>query len=175
MQGINLSGGQKQRVALARAVYQNNDIYLLDDPLAAVDAHVSAHLFDKVIGPTGLLKHKVNSWSLFYFSKSLTKDFTIKITHYFWKTKLWIYQWKIVWNVANYLSTEKNPVTCLIWSRKIFIYFLSDKNFSHPRIDTPGPVWYNSRHEWGRNRGDGNLWRVDDEEWKTGRNCEVSG
>ena len=59
MQGINLSGGQKQRVALARAVYQNNDIYLLDDPLAAVDAHVSAHLFDKVIGPSGLLKHKV--------------------------------------------------------------------------------------------------------------------
>ena len=58
-QGINLSGGQKQRVALARAVYQNNDIYLLDDPLAAVDAHVSAHLFDKVIGPNGLLKYKV--------------------------------------------------------------------------------------------------------------------
>ena len=58
-QGINLSGGQKQRVALARAVYQNNDVYLLDDPLAAVDAHVSAHLFDKVIGPNGLLKQKV--------------------------------------------------------------------------------------------------------------------
>ena len=57
--GINLSGGQKQRVALARAVYQNNDVYLLDDPLAAVDAHVSAHLFDKVIGPNGLLKYKV--------------------------------------------------------------------------------------------------------------------
>ena len=59
IQGINLSGGQKQRVALARAVYQNNDVYLLDDPLAAVDAHVSAHLFDKVIGPSGLLKYKV--------------------------------------------------------------------------------------------------------------------
>ena len=41
-------------------MYQNNDVYLLDDPLAAVDAHVSAHLFDKVIGPNGLLKYKVS-------------------------------------------------------------------------------------------------------------------
>ena len=65
-QGINLSGGQKQRVALARAVYQNNDVYLLDDPLAAVDAHVSAHLFDKVIGPNGLLKLKVCFCGMFH-------------------------------------------------------------------------------------------------------------
>ncbi|CAH8563643.1 unnamed protein product [Schistosoma turkestanicum] len=56
--GVNLSGGQKQRVSLARAVYQRSDIYLLDDPLSAVDAHVGKHLFDKVLGPNGLLKDK---------------------------------------------------------------------------------------------------------------------
>ncbi|KAG0319256.1 hypothetical protein BG000_003942 [Podila horticola] len=56
--GINLSGGQKQRVALARAVYQDADIYLLDDPLSAVDANVDQHLWNNLIGPTGLLKEK---------------------------------------------------------------------------------------------------------------------
>ena len=58
-QGINLSGGQKQRVSLARAVYQDGDIYLLDDPLSAVDSHVGKHIFDKVLGPQGMLKNKV--------------------------------------------------------------------------------------------------------------------
>ncbi|XP_029434086.1 multidrug resistance-associated protein 1-like [Rhinatrema bivittatum] len=56
--GVNLSGGQKQRVSLARAVYSGADIYLLDDPLSAVDVHVGRHLFDRVIGPDGLLKGK---------------------------------------------------------------------------------------------------------------------
>ncbi|XP_035982452.1 canalicular multispecific organic anion transporter 1 [Fundulus heteroclitus] len=56
--GINLSGGQKQRVSLARAAYSQADIFLLDDPLSAVDSHVGKHLFDKVIGPNGLLKNK---------------------------------------------------------------------------------------------------------------------
>ncbi|XP_073473151.1 multidrug resistance-associated protein 1-like isoform X1 [Aquarana catesbeiana] len=56
--GVNLSGGQKQRVSLARAVYSNADIYLLDDPLSAVDVHVGKHLFDKIIGQNGLLKNK---------------------------------------------------------------------------------------------------------------------
>ncbi|KAJ2556689.1 hypothetical protein EV175_001836 [Coemansia sp. RSA 1933] len=54
--GINLSGGQKARVSLARAVYSRADIYILDDPLSAVDAHVGKHLYSRVIGPQGLLK-----------------------------------------------------------------------------------------------------------------------
>ncbi|XP_066432335.1 multidrug resistance-associated protein 1-like isoform X2 [Eleutherodactylus coqui] len=56
--GINLSGGQKQRISIARAVYRNCDVYLLDDPFSAVDAHVAQHLFEHVIGPNGLLKGK---------------------------------------------------------------------------------------------------------------------
>ncbi|UYV73326.1 ABCC1 [Cordylochernes scorpioides] len=46
------------RVSLARAVYQNRDIYLLDDHLSAVDTHVGRHIFQRVIGPKGILKHK---------------------------------------------------------------------------------------------------------------------
>ena len=56
--GINLSGGQKQRINLARSVYSNRDIYLLDDPLSAVDAHVGKHIFENVIGPKGILNKK---------------------------------------------------------------------------------------------------------------------
>ena len=57
--GINLSGGQKQRIGIARAVYSNADLYLLDDPLSAVDAHVGKELFENVLhSKTGLLKDK---------------------------------------------------------------------------------------------------------------------
>lgn len=73
-QGVNLSGGQKQRVSLARAVYCNADVYLFDDPLSAVDAHVGKHIFEKVIGPKGILKNKVRDnitpslWGMICFS-----------------------------------------------------------------------------------------------------------
>ncbi|KAL3847448.1 hypothetical protein ACJMK2_018354 [Sinanodonta woodiana] len=54
--GVSLSGGQRARVSLARALYMDADVYLLDDPLSAVDATVGKHLFERVI--QGMLKDK---------------------------------------------------------------------------------------------------------------------
>ena len=56
--GVNLSGGQKARISLARALYADADLYLLDDPLAAVDPKVARKIFDQCIGPRSLLRGK---------------------------------------------------------------------------------------------------------------------
>lgn len=57
--GVNLSGGQKQRISLARSVYEQADVYLFDDPLSALDAHVSQHVFRSCISNSGVLKEKL--------------------------------------------------------------------------------------------------------------------
>lgn len=54
--GVSLSGGQRARINLARAVYSDAEIYLLDDPLSAVDTHVAKDLFEKCV--QGFLKNK---------------------------------------------------------------------------------------------------------------------
>lgn len=55
--GLTLSGGQKARINLARAIYANSDVYLLDDPLSAVDTEVGRHLFEHCVGD--LLRNKI--------------------------------------------------------------------------------------------------------------------
>ncbi|XP_062103749.1 ABC transporter C family member 9-like [Humulus lupulus] len=54
--GINMSGGQKQRIQIARAVYQDADIYILDDPFSAVDAQTGSQLFHDCL--MGILREK---------------------------------------------------------------------------------------------------------------------
>ena len=66
--GINVSGGQKQRISLARAVYNNADLYLLDDPLSAVDSNVGKHIFEKVIGPKGTTYYFFSQWCQLFLS-----------------------------------------------------------------------------------------------------------
>lgn len=55
--GASLSGGQKARISLARSVYRKAAIYLLDDPLSAVDTHVGKHLFDQCM--RDYLRHNI--------------------------------------------------------------------------------------------------------------------
>ncbi|CEM19582.1 unnamed protein product [Vitrella brassicaformis CCMP3155] len=54
--GITMSGGQKQRISLARAVNSDRDVFLLDDPFSALDAHTGSAVFDALLGPQGLLR-----------------------------------------------------------------------------------------------------------------------
>ena len=56
--GVSLSGGQKQRISLSRCVYEDRDIYLLDDPLSSLDNQVADHLIKHVLSDDGQLKNK---------------------------------------------------------------------------------------------------------------------
>ncbi|KAM4743675.1 ATP-binding cassette sub-family C member 12 [Anableps anableps] len=62
--GLNLSGGQKQRISLARAVYSNKDIFLLDDPLSAVDAHYLEFCDDILVLEEGEVREAGNHQAL---------------------------------------------------------------------------------------------------------------
>lgn len=73
--GINLSGGQKQRVQLARALYQNADIFLLDDPFSALDAQTATSLFN-VIAFSQHLPCLHYLFTIFFFWSSIT-DFQV--------------------------------------------------------------------------------------------------
>lgn len=93
--GAALSGGQRARVNLARAVYRDADLYLLDDPLSAVDPQVGRHLFEECI--KGFLKGKTR----------------ILVTHqlqYLRQTDTIV--------IFNHVSETNFPIHCLIFKNE---------------------------------------------------------
>ena len=66
--GVTLSGGQKQRVQLARALYQDADVYLLDDPFSAVDAHTATSLLNVMT----FLNHAIYATNFSFPKRNLT-------------------------------------------------------------------------------------------------------
>ncbi|KNC52272.1 uncharacterized protein AMSG_01099 [Thecamonas trahens ATCC 50062] len=75
--GINLSGGQKQRVSIARAVYTDAEIYIMDDPLSAVDAEVGKNIFDKCIN--GVLRSKTRVLTTNHLQHLAAADYVISL------------------------------------------------------------------------------------------------
>ncbi|KAB1202796.1 putative ABC transporter C family member 15 [Morella rubra] len=86
--GVTLSGGQKQRVQLARALYQDSDLYLLDDLFSAVDAHAATSLFNEcVIGALSrktvlLVTHQVDFLPAFDSILFMTEGKILKASTY---------------------------------------------------------------------------------------------
>ncbi|GAV03418.1 hypothetical protein RvY_13844 [Ramazzottius varieornatus] len=117
--GINLSGGQKQRVSLARAVYGNSDVYFLDDPLSAVDAHVGKHLFDEVIGPNGLLKNKTR----------------ILVTH----SISFLAKTDVILVLENGTISEMGSYQQLLQAKRAFANFLREHLESDDSVDDSDP------------------------------------
>ena len=109
--GVNLSGGQKVRVSLARILYQNPDIYLLDDPISALDANVGKKIMKDCIinylkGKTRIVVTHALHY-LNYFEKIIyIKEGTIK----------WIGTYNDIKNQEFYL--ELNKLTKIKNSRK---------------------------------------------------------
>jgi len=66
--GVNLSGGQKQRIQLARALYQDADVFLLDDPFSALDAQTAMSIFNVIV----FLEHLPCICNLFFTIYILT-------------------------------------------------------------------------------------------------------
>ena len=112
--GINLSGGQKARISLARAMYSDGDIYILDDPISALDAHVGKKIMNNCI--LGYLKGKTRiliTHALQYISTA-DKILYMENGKIFWKGKYnELLKQKFYTQFAekvNIISEERNEV-----------------------------------------------------------------
>ncbi|XP_018392361.1 PREDICTED: probable multidrug resistance-associated protein lethal(2)03659 isoform X2 [Cyphomyrmex costatus] len=76
--GITLSGGQRARVNLARAIYADVDIYLMDDPLSAVDAHVGKYIFEKCINKYLQSKTRILVTHQFQYLRNVDRIIVLK-------------------------------------------------------------------------------------------------
>ena len=80
--GITLSGGQQARVSLARCIYSGRDLYLLDDPLSALDAHIGAHVFSKCFSSQGgYLRGRTRVLVLNYLHYLQHVDYVVYLQH----------------------------------------------------------------------------------------------
>lgn len=118
--GVNLSGGQKARVSLARALYKDSDIYLLDDPLSAVDAHVGNFILKECF--LGYLKDKTR----------------VLVTHKFESLKhadyIYIFSKGKIVEEGTLESLKESPIFQEVEKK----YKMQDKN--DEIIDKEGPV-----------------------------------
>ncbi|CAF3273130.1 unnamed protein product [Rotaria sp. Silwood2] len=105
--GVNLSGGQKARISLARALYADADLYLLDDPLAAVDPKVANTIFDQCIGPRSLLRGKTRILVTHQTHFLVETDQTILLTNGHIE-ELYIKQQPVIERSNNTLETDSS-------------------------------------------------------------------
>ena len=68
-EGIELSGGEEQRIAIARACYHGGDIFILDEPTAALDPNAEYEIytqFSNMITNKGavLITHRLSAVQL---------------------------------------------------------------------------------------------------------------
>ncbi|KAJ1731945.1 hypothetical protein LPJ61_002284, partial [Coemansia biformis] len=130
--GVNISGGQRARLALARTLYSRADIYVLDDPLSAVDAHVKRHILDHVLLGSGMLAGKLriiatNSGHILPYANQIGSGGLLShanVQHYFGLQVAQKFMEHLVSALQQYMNAHVYETT-LDRTIKGFLYILS--------------------------------------------------